>query len=402
MNHKKVMNCNMSKTDSKFNITVVTMPINDVRGEVNLRNLIQTLEPLSSNIFVITGDYPNYSNEKVRIIRLRQTEGKPLPVKMLIHLSNELLISRTLIKISGQFNIVAFHVGARIYVISALISKLLKKKIIAFSFSSSSKVAKIINEQKMNNKMSTINYLMGILERIIFFLADQIAVESESVIKFSNLEKYKGKISIYGAKYMDLRLFEIKKELKDRRELIGYIGFLTELKGVRELVNAFPLILTNYNNHIDFLIGGNGPLFWEVEEMLKRSGVDDRTKLVGEIPHNEVPNHLNEMKLLILPSYSEGISGIVQEAMACGTPVLATPVGGIPDLIKEGKTGFIMENNSPACIAKNVIRALKYPNLDEIVKNARKFIEAEYAYEPMVRKCNDSLAKLMEGGGNIS
>ena len=172
---------------------------------------------------------------------------------------------------------------------------------------------------------------------------------------------------------MDINLFKITKELKERQELIGYIGSLIKMKGVIELAKAFPLILKSHGN-IKFLIGGDGVLFGEIVEELKVKGIYNRVKLVGTIPHNEVPNYLNEMKLLILPSYIEGLPGIVQEAMACGTPVLATPVGGVPDLIKDGMSGFILENNSPECIAKNVIRALENPNLEDLVKNARKLI----------------------------
>ncbi len=60
--------------------------------------------------------------------------------------------------------------------------------------------------------------------------------------------------------------------------------------------------------------------------------------------------------------------------MGCGTPVLATLVGGVPDVIKDGKMGFIMENNSPECIAKNVMRTPEHPDLERIVKNARALV----------------------------
>ena len=72
--------------------------------------------------------------------------------------------------------------------------------------------------------------------------------------------------------------------------------------------------------------------------------------------------------------------------MACGTPVLATLVGGVPDLIKDGNIGFIMEDNSPECIAKNVMRALEHPDLERIVENARALVEREFTYEAAVER----------------
>jgi len=82
------------------------------------------------------------------------------------------------------------------------------------------------------------------------------------------------------------------------------------------------------------------------------------------------------------------------EAMTCGVPVLAAPVGAIPDVIKNGETGFIMEDNSPECIARNVMRALSHPNLEEITKNAHALIKNEYTYEAAVEKYRNILTTL--------
>jgi glycosyltransferase involved in cell wall biosynthesis len=77
--------------------------------------------------------------------------------------------------------------------------------------------------------------------------------------------------------------------------------------------------------------------------------------------------------------------------MACGTPVLATPVGVIPDIIKDGETGFIMENNSPECIAENVLRALSSPDLERIAEKGRWFVEANFTFERVVDRWNEVL-----------
>ena len=108
--------------------------------------------------------------------------------------------------------------------------------------------------------------------------------------------------------------------------------------------------------------------------------------LCGKINHKEITDYLNEAKLVVLPSYGDGLPNIVLEAMACGTPALATPVGGIPDVIKDGETGFIIEDNTPECIARNVIRALSHPDLEKITKNARTLIEKEYTLEAAVER----------------
>ena len=189
-------------------------------------------------------------------------------------------------------------------------------------------------------------------------------------------------------------IFKPKIELIERKNIIGYVGRISAVKGVRKFVKAVPLILKE-RDVLEFLIVGDGPLLNEIKNELKNTGSSDKIGFTGWTPHNELPECLNKLKLLVLPSYTEGLPTIIQEAMACGAPVLATPVGGIADLIKDGETGFIMENNSPECIAENIIRALEHPNLEKIVKNARELIEKDFTYEAAVERYRKILGSIL-------
>jgi glycosyltransferase involved in cell wall biosynthesis len=115
-------------------------------------------------------------------------------------------------------------------------------------------------------------------------------------------------------------------------------------------------------------------------------------RYLGWVTHTTLSTYLNELKLLVLPSHSEGLPNIVLEAMACGTPVLATPVGAIPDVIKDGNTGFIMVENSPTCIAHEIVRVMTDPNLEEIVRNARRLVDEQFSYEASSKRYAELLA----------
>ncbi|PXF51584.1 MAG: hypothetical protein C4B55_04235 [Candidatus Methanophagaceae archaeon] len=391
----------MKKTKTsknKPNICVVTHPTGTPVVQTILGNFIDYLLPSSIKLFAITGKffYNNTNNTHIKIIEIKYNRkiNELILSKIFKEILIQLRISLNISKISNDIDIVYFYIGTRLDLLPMLAAKLLGKKTVLFVTGPASKGAELQYDKMLFGIGRIMRHIFRILELINFSLADRIDIETKNIISFTGLNRYRHKISINGAMYIDLDNFKIKEDLKNKKNLIGYISRLSIEKGVLNFAKAIPLILKEKSD-LEFLIGGDGPLFDEINEELKNNGSYDKVKFTGWIPHNELPNYLNELKLILLPSYSEGLPAIVQEGMACGAVVLATPVGSIPDVIKDGETGFILEDNSPECIAKNVIRALEHPNLEEIVKNARNLIEEEYSYEVMVRKCRDSLDELM-------
>ena len=305
-------------------------------------------------------------------------------IRVLNYMIVQIKISRNLIKLSKTVDVVIFFTGGATLLLPMLTTKFLMKKAVLIAAGSASIPIKKIHKKLFAVTKIVLYYIYRILENINYALSDRLVVESESGIDFLGLNRYKNKIFVSNMG-VDLNLFKISEEDSKERNLIGYVGRLTDEKGVMNFVKAIPLILKEKKD-LNFVIGGDGPLFEEIKNELKNNEIYDKVIFASGIPHDELSKYLNELKLLVLPSYSEGLPNIILEAMACGTPVLATPVGGVPDVIRDGETGFIMENNSPECIAKNAISALEYPNLDEIVKKARELIEREFTCEAAVER----------------
>jgi len=154
------------------------------------------------------------------------------------------------------------------------------------------------------------------------------------------------------------------------------------------------LRLLETEDDVEIIVGGEGSLRTKVEQYLRNQNLNKKVEFVGWIVHDELPRYLNDLRLFVFPSYTEGLRNIILEGMACGTPVLATAVGAIPHVIKDEETGFITEDNCPECIARNVIRALDPPNLEGITRNAHALVEKEFTFEKAVERYRGILETL--------
>ncbi|NQE05805.1 Trehalose synthase [ANME-1 cluster archaeon GoMg1] len=374
------------KIGDKLNIGVITWAFSDKVGVVLLTNFINILEPLSSELFVITGTLHEnvIFNKKIHIMNIKHLIKKEsIVIKIFRTILMQLRISFNLIKISKNIDVVIFFLGMSL-TLPMIFAKLLRKNVILVTTSSFQRCA----ERTYSNMLlgyggNIFSGIAGFLEIINFNISNRIVLYSPNPIKEWNLEKHRNKISIAHEHFLDFDKFKIKNKFDERENLVGYIGRLSEEKGVLNFVKSIPEALKE-RSEIKFLIGGDGQLRDKIERYLEGENLNDKVKLAGWIPAEEFSTFLNELKLFVLPSYTEGLPHTILEAMACGTPVLATPVGAISDVIKDGETGFIMENNSPECIAENIVRALAHPNINEITKNARALIEEKYNYQAAV------------------
>lgn len=351
-------------------------------------NLINILSYFTNKIHLITlRHYSFKDNHKIYIYKIHYKIGSNIFLKILKSIYLQLKISFKIAKVSKNVDYWIFFIGGSTLILPALTVQLLRKKVVLVLPSSYTRMAKVVN--------NPLYKLIELSEKINFIISNKIILYSPNLIKEYDLEKYSHKILISHRHFLNFDKFKIIKKFNERDYLIGYIGRLSGEKGVMNFIEAIPEILKKRSD-IKFIIEGDGELRDKIEAYLNQEKLNDKVKLTGWIQQYHLPEKLNELKLLVLPSYTEGLPNIMLEAMACGTPVLATHVGAIPDIIEDCKTGFILENNSPECIANNVIRCLEYSNSDEIVRKARQLVEKEFVFEAAVEKYKNILLTIGE------
>lgn len=389
---KGFMGCTPMQVNKEghLNMGIVTFPLLE-SGIAPLSNLIEILYPLSQNLYLITGNAAatlskDYKRGNIYFYLINHKTGITNTfTRIMRFIYTQLRISYRLVKIRRHVHLWFLFLGEGGLLLPMLAAKLSRKKVILISASSEQKFSKA-------NK-DPLSWPASFLEKLNRVLATGIVVYSERLIKEWNLEKYKNKISIAHRHFLDFDKFKVERLPEERDNLIGYIGRLSQAKGILNFMEAISKILERESS-VEFFIGGDGQLRTKVEQYLSDRSLNNKAKFVGWIPHEKLPEYLNDLKLLVLPSYTEGLPNIMLEAMACGTVVLATAVGAIPDIIRDNETGFIIEDNTPGCIAKNVIRALNYPELDRIIKNARALVEKQFTYEAAVERYRSVLAGL--------
>jgi glycosyltransferase involved in cell wall biosynthesis len=319
------------------------------------------------------GEIP--SNEPYRVL---PPEFK-FKFKIIKYLKMQLNICKIIINNSHKFDILFFHVGSDL-ILPIVLSKILGKTVYLELTGSLSQCLDLGGSRR-----NIFSNLFLVIERINYILSDNIFIYGESSIKFFCLDIFKNKVVIAAPHFYDINAFKMIKKPSNRDYNIGYVGRLSEEKGVLNFIESIPTLLEKIPD-LEIIIVGDGNLLSTIIDFSEKKGIGNRMHIIGDVPHDKIPEYLNKLKLLILPSYSEGLPNILLEAMACGTPVLVTPVGNIPDIIKNGKNGFILKENSPECITNEVLNILRCKNVDDVAENARSLIETDFTQEAAIAK----------------
>ncbi|OGM92030.1 MAG: hypothetical protein A3J09_02860 [Candidatus Zambryskibacteria bacterium RIFCSPLOWO2_02_FULL_51_21] len=153
---------------------------------------------------------------------------------------------------------------------------------------------------------------------------------------------------------------------------------LVEKNGVGDIIEAMKFLPES----MKLRIIGIGPLEKNLKAKVRDLKLENRIDFLGIVPNSEIPKHLHEADIFIRPSLSEGQGISFIEAMAAGLPVIATPVGGIPDFLKDAETGLFVESKNPRQIAFQIQKLISNRVLhDKIVINAKRMVSEKYDWD---------------------
>ena len=136
---------------------------------------------------------------------------------------------------------------------------------------------------------------------------------------------------------------------------ILYVGRLVVDKGVPVLIEAVDL-LRQQGIAAELTVIGDGPLEEMIRRDLTRRGLNEHVHLVGPVPSDEVIEYYQRADVFCLPSFAEGIPVVLMEAMACELPIVATEITGVPELVEDGVSGYLVTPGRPDLIADRLAR----------------------------------------------
>lgn len=175
--------------------------------------------------------------------------------------------------------------------------------------------------------------------------------------------------------------------------VVGAVARLEPRKGIKYLIEAVPLV-DKYYGPAYFFIVGDGPERESLEELAKKMNLTERVVFTGF--RSDIPRLLSLFDLAVIPSVQEGLSIFCLEALASGLAVVATSVGGLREIIRDGETGVLVPPADPAALARAVGELLKNREFAALLaRQGRELVARNFSHTQMIKKTEQIYEKVL-------
>ena len=228
------------------------------------------------------------------------------------------------------------------------------------------------------------------LNKILYPKLDCIIANSIEIKKSisSELPMLKEKVQVI---YNGVEKFEVHEKLVDNKFVIGNLGRLVEQKGHHHLIKL-GTILKRKQLSFEILIAGKGPLENDLEKSILVSHLQDEIKLVG---HVDPKQFLKKIDLFVFPSHFEGSANAIIEATQMGIPTIAFKTSSMPEMVKDGETGYLIPPFEVEKMADKIIKLIQQPKLlEEFSKKCEAFLNQNFLHEQKITQLEEILNEI--------
>jgi D-inositol-3-phosphate glycosyltransferase len=195
-----------------------------------------------------------------------------------------------------------------------------------------------------------------------------------------------------------------------KEHLLLFVGRIEPLKGLPNLLRALELIRKSGNPVSDryclVVIGGDPDAspdtmteeMARVKSLCKELGIDDLVVFLGKKSQETLPYYYSAADVLIMPSYYESFGMVALEAMACGTPVIASQVGGLPFLVQDGITGYVVPGGSPEALVSPLLKLMTQADLRKKMGQQAADYALNYSWELITKQIAETYATMLDNG----
>jgi glycosyltransferase involved in cell wall biosynthesis len=295
------------------------------------------------------------------------------------------------VKLAKKVDHFVFFLGGETLILQMLFLRVIRKRVVLMVAGTPKRIS--------TGSSDILLKAMNMLTSISFLFADKLIVYSKRFVEGYPLRRYSAKVLIAHEHFLDFSKFTLKdthEKTIDAKFRVGFIGRFSAEKGVLNFLEAIPLVVAK-NSSVIFLIGGSGPLKNDITSFISKNNLSSIVEMKNWIQYEMLPNYLRQLDLLVIPSFTEGLPNILLEAMACGTPVLATNVGVIPEIIQDKETGFLLLSNSSEKIAREILYLIgKSDLLKKVSVNSQNYAQKNFTFQKTLSAWTDIYQRIVK------
>ena len=380
---------NDAKTDR--DVCVVTQPARRETGKNHTYTLLEILSAVT-NVSVITANLSPESpiRDEFEVVEVTDKgSGDSVLTSMIRFAINQIKMCS---EIRRRDEDIILFFGATSYLLPILFTRIAGKKAVLEPRGDVPLSLKLRWEDQIPDSAAYIlSGCVKTLEHLGYTFSNAVITYTPSMAQQLDLDRYHHKLHPWGARYVDTRKFSVEKPYRKRDNVVGFVGRIDAEKGIDKLSE----VAKELPDDIKFRFVGDGDYREKLENKLSTEIKNGKVEMTGWVNHDNVPTELNNLKLHILTSSpTEGLPTIILESFACGTPVYATPVSGVPDVVKENETGYLMHDTDVDTVVDRITEAFRNQELDKMSEKCRKKIEENYSYPEAVERYRKILRSL--------